>query len=136
MAKTTGTVSGNRVLVFSDDEVIGCTTGATFNGNNEEIETTCKDDDGAVTYTPGAQSWSIDVSGNDKRDAAYGLEQLKLAFIQKSTLTVRFGTENPDDSYLEGQAYISSFSMEAPLNATATWSVTFSPRGPIRLFNS
>lgn len=136
MAKTTGVVSGNRILVFSEDEVIACSTGATFNGTNEEIETSCKDNDGAITSTPGAQNWSIDVTGNAKYDAAYGLEELQIIWINKTTVTVRFGTENTDDSYLEGEAYISSFSIDAPLNATATWSVTFSPRGPIRLFNS
>lgn len=136
MAKTTGVISGNRLLVFSADEVIACTTGATFNGTNEEIDTTCKDNDGASTSTPGAQTWSIDVTGNAKYDAAYGLEELQQLFINKNTVTVRFGTENADDSYLEGQAYVSSLSIDAPLNAPATWSITFSPRGPIRLFNS
>ena len=70
MAITTGVLNGNRVLVFSDNEAIACSTGATLNLTNEQVETTCKDNDGAKTYTAGAQDWSIDCQVNSKLDAS------------------------------------------------------------------
>jgi predicted secreted protein len=136
MAVTTDVISGNRVLVFANDEAIACTTGATLSITNAEIETTCKDDDGAVTRTPGNQDWNIQVSGNSKFDAAFGIRDLNPIAKNKSTVTVRFGTENADDPYWEGDAFISSYSFDAPLNAASTWSITFSPRSPILLFNT
>lgn len=136
MAKTTGVIGGNMVLVYVGGTAIGCTTGATFNGTNEQIETTCKDNDGAKTYTDGSQDWSIEVQGNTKFDATYGFDELVTAWKSKTEVTVKFGTDNVDDPYLEGAAFISAFSWEGPLNAPSTWSITFSPKGPIYLFNS
>jgi len=136
MAVTSDVISGNRVLVFADDEVIACTTGATLTITNAEVETTCKDNDGAVTRTPGNQDWNIQVTGNSKFDAAYGIRELNAIAKNKSTVTVRYGTENADDPYWEGDAFISSYSMDAPLNAPSTWSITFSPKSPILLFNT
>lgn len=136
MAVTTDTISGTRVLVFGEDEVIACSTGATLTITNAEIETTCKDNDGAVTRTPGNQDWTIQVTGNTKYDAAYGIRELAVHAKNKTTLTVRYGTENVDDPYWEGEAFISSFSEDAPVGAAATWSITFSPRGPIYRYNT
>lgn len=136
MAVTTDVISGNRVLVFADGEVIACTTGATLTITNAEIETTCKDNDGAVTRTPGNQDWNVQVTGNSKFDAAYGIKDLNVFAKNKGTLMIRFGTENEDDPYWEGNAFISSYSMDAPLNAPSTWSITFSPRTAIYLYNS
>lgn len=137
MAVTPGTLSGTAVLVYIDGVAIGCTTGGTFTGTNAEVETTCKDDDGAITFTPGAQSWTIQVDGNVKLDAPVGLPRLAEAWKSKETVTVRMATANTvDDPYLEGEAYISNFSWTNPNNAPSTYSITFSPRGPITLFNS
>lgn len=136
MAVTQDVLSGNRVLVFANDEVIACTTGATLTITNAEIETTCKDNDGAVTRTPGAQDWNIQVQGNSKLNAAYGIKDLNPYAKNKATLEVRFGTENEDDPYWVGDAFISSYTNDAPQNAPATWSITFSPRSPILLFNT
>lgn len=137
MAITAGTISGNGVLVYLDGAAIGCTTGGTLTITNNQIETTCKDDDGAVTYAAGSQDWSIQVDGNTKLDAPVGLQALAELSMSKATVTVRMATANTvDDPYFEGDAFVSSFTWTNPVNATSTYSVTFSPRGPLSLFNS
>lgn len=136
MAVTEGVISGNKVLIYMDDVAIGCTTGATFSGTNNQTETTCKDNDGAVTFVPGSQDWSIQVNGNAKYDAPVGLQALLAAWKAKSTLTVRMGSENVDDPYVEGEAFISQFDWDGQVNETSTYSATFSPKGPIYLFNT
>ncbi len=137
MAITAGTISGNAVLVYVDGVAIGCTTGGTLTGTNNQIETTCKDDDGAVTFTPGSRDWNIQVEGNTKLDAPVGLPALAELFMSKDTVTVRMATGNTvDDPYFEGEAFISAFTWTNPVNAASTYSVTFSPRGPLYLYNS
>lgn len=137
MAVTAGTMSGNGVLVYLEGTAIGCTTGGTLTITNNQIETTCKDDDGAVTYSPGSQDWNIQVDGNTKLDAPVGLQALAELAMSKDTVTVRMATSNVvDDPYFEGEAFVSSFNWTNPVNAPSTYSVTFSPRGPISLFNS
>jgi len=136
MAATTGVISGNILLIYMDGDAIGCTTGATFSGTNNQTETTCKDNDGAVTFTPGSQDWNITVAGNTKFDAPVGLQALMVAWKTKAELTVRMGSENVDDPYVEGLAFISQFDWDGQVNETSTYSATFSPKGPISMFNT
>lgn len=137
MAVTAGTISGNGVLVYLDGTAIGCTTGGTLTITNNQVETTCKDNDGAVTYAAGSQDWNIQVDGNTKLDAPVGLQALAELAMSKETVTVRMATANTvDDPYFEGDAFVSSFSWTNPVNAPSTYSVTFSPRGALSLFNS
>lgn len=136
MAVTPGLINGNGVLVYVGGIAIGCTTGGTLTITNNQIESTCKDNDGAITYLPGAQDWNIQVNGNTKFDAPYGLPELQVAAKTKQTVVVRMQTGNPDDPYWEGDAFISSFSWDNQVNAVSTYAVTFSPRGPIYLYNS
>lgn len=136
MAVTPGVISGNIVLVYIDGVAIGCTTGATFSGTNNQTESTCKDNDGAVTYVEGSQDWTISVSGNTKYDAPVGLPALLEAWKAKTQVTVRMGSGNPDDPYLEGEAFISQMDWDGQVNEVSTYSATFSPKGPIYLFNS
>ena len=137
MAVTAGTISGNGVLVYLDGVAIGCTTGGTLTLTNNQIETTCKDDDGAVTYAPGSQDWNIQIAGNTKLDAPVGLQAIAELAMSKATVTVRMATGNiVDDPYFEGEAFISEFSWDNQVNAASTYSATFSPRGPLSLYNS
>lgn len=136
MAVTVGVIGGNIVGIYRGNTLIGCSTGATFSGTNAEIETSCKDNDGAVTYTPGAQGWSMSINGNAKVDNVEGMADILQLWKTKGTSTFKFGTSNADDPYVEGLGYISAFTWEGPLNAPATWSATISPRGPIYLFNT
>lgn len=136
MAKTTSHINGNIVGVYQDDVLIGCSTGATFNGTNAEIETTCKDDDGARTTIPGIQGWTISINGNVKFDSVQGFAEFVALWKTKGTATFRFGTSNTDDPYLEGDGFISAFTWEGPLNAPSTWTGTVSPRTEARLFNT
>lgn len=137
MAVTAGTITGNGVLVYLEGTAIGCTTGGTLTITNNQVETTCKDDDGAVTFAAGSQDWNIQVDGNTKLDAPVGLQDLAVLAMNKNTVTVRMATSNVvDDPYFEGEAFVSSFTWTNPLNAPSTYSVTFSPRGPLSLFNS
>jgi predicted secreted protein len=137
MAVTAGTISGNGVLIYEGGTAFGCTTGGTLTITNNQIETTCKDDDGAVTYAAGSQDWNIQVDGNTKLDAPKGLQRLAELAMSKETVTVRMATANTvDDPYFEGEAFVSSFTWTNPVNAPSTYSATFSPRGPLYLFNS
>lgn len=118
-------------MVAVEGENIACTTGATFNGTTESIIVTCKDNNGAVQRLAGSRDWNISVSGNAKYDASFGLIDLQAAWIAGSEVDVTFGTGETGDPYLTGPAQITSFSIDGPLNAPATWSVTFEARGAI-----
>ncbi len=137
MAKTTGKISGNIILVSREGEQVSCSTGATFSGTRERIETTCKDEDGAKTYTPGSLDGTIEVQGITKFDTATNLSAISEAFMGGTEETWQFGgLDNTDDPYFEFEGFISDFSVEGPLNNPSTWSFTVVPTGQIRLFNT
>ena len=125
---TTGTVKGNLVGVYIDDSgtysLVACGTNATVNISNEMIETVCKDNDGARTVLPGQQSITMTVEGLTAYDNV-GRTELIDAAIDKTELTLRYGSGVAGDPYLQVDAFITSFEESAPLNDSTTFSVSF-----------
>lgn len=137
MAKTTGKISGNLVNIAIDGEMIGCATNATFTGSNERLETTCKDNDGAKTYTSGSQDGSISGSGITKFDTASNFPLIFAAWKNKTDVDFTYGSlANTDDPYLSFTGFISDLTWEGPLNAPSTWSFTGVPTSEILLINT
>lgn len=137
MAKTTGKIKGNLILVSMDGDQIGCTTGATFQLTNERIETTCKDNNGAKTYEAGSQDCSLQVEGIAKFDTVTNLSAIAAAAKQQTLVVWQFGgLDNADDPYWEFTGFISDFSHTGPLNAPSTWNFTAVPTSEAKLFNT
>ena len=125
---TTGTVKGNLVGVYIQDgatyDLVACGTNATVNISNEMIETVCKDNDGARTVLPGQQSITMTVEGLTAYDNV-GRTELIDAAIDKTELTLRYGSGVAGDPYLQVDAFITSFEESAPLNDSTSFSVSF-----------
>jgi len=137
MAKTTGKIKGNLILVSADGDQLSCTTGATFSLTNERIETTCKDEDGARTYEPGSQDCSLEVQGIAKYDTVTNLATVAALAFSKTIVVWQFGgLTNPDDPYYQFSGFITDFQHEGPLNNPSTWSFTASPTSKCRMFNT
>ncbi|HYF69086.1 MAG TPA: phage tail tube protein [Ohtaekwangia sp.] len=127
---TTGKVSGNLMLIYKDGVAIACTTDASFTLNNEQLEVTCKDNDGARQYILGGQDWNFTVGGIFQFDNV-GIDDLTDMAIDKETATIRFGTDVVGDFFLEGDAIISTINITSPLNAPVTYTATLQGTGPI-----
>ena len=137
MAKTIGKVNGTAIGVSADGETVTCSTNATLTITNETRETTCKDDDGAVTQEAAAQQWSMTLEGLTKYDTPSNYSKVAvLAKTREIVLWIFKTFANPDDPYWEGEGFVGSFTQNAPLNETSNWTVEVQPSGPIRLFNT
>ena len=130
---TTGTVKGNLIGVYIEDadgsgdtnyDLIACATNASLSVSNDIIETVCKDNDGARTILPGQQSVTINVEGLTAYDNV-GREHLFAAVKDKTELTIQYGTGVTGDPFVRVGAFITSFEESAPLNDSASYSVTF-----------
>ena len=125
---TTGTVKGNLVGVYILDggtyDLVACGTNATLNISNEMIETVCKDNDGARSVLPGQQSVTMTVEGLTAYDNV-GRTELIDAVIDKTELTLRYGSGVAGDPYIQVDAYITSFEETAPLNDSTSFNVSF-----------
>ncbi len=127
---TTGKVSGNLFLIYLDGVAIACSTEASMSLTNEKIEVTCKDNDGAKTYTLGGQDTTFSVGGIFQFDNN-GIDDLSDMAINKTVGTVRFGTDVVGDFFFEMEAIISDLQITAPLNNVTTYTCTFDAYGPL-----
>lgn len=137
MAKTTGKISGNGVLVSIDGTTVACTTDGTFTGTTERIEDTCKDNGGARTYSPGSIDATISVTMITKYDTAASLALVMAAWINKTIAEFQYGgLENADDPYLQFEGFISNVTWTGPLNNPSNITFDVAPTGQIYLFNT
>jgi len=127
---TTGKVKGNAMLIYKDGVAIACTTQASLSYTNEQIEVTCKDNDGAKQYLLGGSNWSFTVGGIFQFDNV-GIDDLSDMAINKETATIRFGTDVIGDFYFEGDCIITSLNVESNVNAVVTYTATLQGTGPL-----
>jgi TP901-1 family phage major tail protein len=100
--------------------------GGTLNREYETIDVTSKDNFGWSDEEYGVASWSIEADGLLVEDDA-GYAALETAFEGAEYVMVRFETQ-AGNKY-EGSAIISDFSIEAPFDDTATYSLTLNGKG-------
>lgn len=136
MAKTTSHISGTAILVDADGETIACSTNAVLTITNERLETTCKDDNGAKTYTPGSQDWSLQLEGITKFDTVSNFSTVAALAVSQDIVSWVMQTGNTDDPAFTGDGFVGDFTYNAPLNAPSTWSLTVAPTGPLDLSNT
>lgn len=137
MAKTTGKINGTAIGISADGVTITCSTNATLTITNASRETTCKDDDGAVTNEPAAQSWAMTLDGLTKYDTASNYSAVAAYAKTQEIVTWVFKSfNNADDPTWSGEGFIGSFTQNAQMAETSNWSIEVTPTGPISLTNT
>jgi len=136
MAKTTGKINGTLILVDADGTTIGCSTNATLTITNERLETTCKDDNGAKTYTAGSQDWTLEAEGMVIYETPSNHSTIAALAIGATDADWTFGTSNAQDPVFSGSGFIESLTISAPLNAPATWSFSVAATSEITMSNT
>lgn len=136
MAKTTGKINGTLILVDASGTTIGCSTNATLTITNERLETTCKDDNGAKTYTPGSQDWTLEFEGMVIYETPSNHSTLAAIALGQTEVPWTFGTNNTDDPVFSGTGFIESLAITAGLNTPATWSASVAATGPLTMENT
>lgn len=125
-----GKVKGNSLLVYKDDVAIGCTTECEFSSTNEEIDATCKDNDGAYDSLSGGNTSQITFSGLYDTDAAVGLSEVLTAHKDKTEIAVRMGISGSGGLYIQAaRAVINQLTINGPLNGVMTYNGTINIRG-------
>lgn len=123
-------VKGNSLLVYVDDVAIGCLNNNEFSSTNEEIDATCKDNDGAYDSLSGGNTATITFDGTFDTDATYGLEQLLGIHKNKTEVALRMSVTGGGGLYVQAaRAALNTLSWVGPLNAATTFSGTFNIRG-------
>lgn len=129
-------IGGNVIRVSVGDTEIDCQLDATFTSTTElTANPPCKGGARAQTQTVSSTSWTITFNGKTLLQQA-GYHQIQLLEAQKlgQTVEVAFaskpGEHSADTNFLiEGNAYISEISIEAPAEGESTYSATFTGDG-------
>ena len=128
---TTGIVNGTDLLVYVGGTAITHSTSCTFSVNHSTREATTKDSSGYKEVLEGLRDWSVDADGMTALDATEGFEELYTAWVNRTALTVKFGTAASGDQVYTGTAYITSLSVDAGTEESSTFSVSFEGTGSI-----
>jgi hypothetical protein len=118
---------GNDILLYVNNQVIGCLTSNEFNSTNEQIDVTCKDNNGARQVRPGSNTASLPFEGNFNPASGYGFEDLLSVHKNKTRVGVKQALTN--GLYVIGYAYLNTLNWTAPLNAASTFSGQFDVDG-------
>ena len=122
-------VNGNDIGIYVEGSLIGCLTNATFSSQNQEIDVTCKDDDGARAVLPGGQSAEITFEGFFDPAATYGFQDLVGVHSNRTRVWVKMTYDASDSLTITGYAYLNQIEWTGPLNAGSTFSGTFTVDG-------
>ncbi len=137
MAKTTGKISGNIILVSIGGVTVTCTTNASISITRQRIPTACKDDDGQTTYTIGGLDASIQCDLIVKFDTASNLKLIAESIFNGSKAEIQYGgLENDDDPYIVFEGALFDLKWDGPLNNPSAASFTALPTGKVSLMNS
>lgn len=120
-------VNGNDVGLSIGSQLIGCLTNATFSSQNEEIDVTCKDNDGAKETLQGGNTATITFEGLFNPASSFGVSDILPLHKDKTQINWHFGDN--ENLTMHGLGYISQLEFAAPLNAGTTFSGTISVTG-------
>lgn len=127
-------VLGADVLVYLKQEgdvspmLIGGQRGASFEISRDTIETSAKGTGISRTYIAGLASWSVSCDAL-MIDNINSFELFRNALLNDDAevvLRIKIG-----DTMYEGSAVITSYSLDAPYDAEATYSVSFQGSGTL-----
>jgi hypothetical protein len=120
-------INGNSLLLSIGGQTIGCTTNTTFSSQNEVIDVTCKDNDGAKENLSGGNTATITFEMFFNTDSTYGLSDI-LPLHQAGTL-INWHFGDNTNLTMHGEGRINQLEIGAPLNGGVTASGTIDVSG-------
>tara|TARA_R110002167_G_scaffold366154_1_gene593297 strand:- start:18281 stop:18682 length:402 start_codon:yes stop_codon:yes gene_type:complete len=130
---TTGIINGTDLLVYVGGAAITHSTSASISFSMETRDASTKDSDGYREILEGQRSWTIEAEGMTALDAVEGFEQLYTAWLNRTVLTVKFGTGDVADQFYQGTGYCTSLSMDSGVEDSSTFSASFEMSGTVTL---
>lgn len=134
MAKTSTVLNGTDLGVYtgSSPTIIGAATSCQITQNRDMRDTSNKDSSGWKKVLPGQKSWTVSTDGLYIPGGTNNYYTLYTAWAAGTALTLTWkSSSNASDYSFSGVAYITSISLNGPLEGNATYSVTFQGDGAI-----
>jgi len=140
MANLTTAINGTDIKVMdaSQNILVAYAQSGTLNVNMSTRDISNKESDGWAEAMEGARNWDVSIEGayawTNVSAAALtngADDMLNTYIITRAQVTVQFGTDGTTtgDTYYEGKGWLTAFSVSAPTEDTATYSLSITGSG-------
>ena len=142
MANLTTALNGTDIKIMdaSDNTLVAYAQSGTLNVNMSTRDISNKECSGWAENMEGQRNWDISVDGayawTDVSPSALtnGADDVLNSYIiTRAQVTVQFGTDSTStgDTFYEGTAWLTAFSVSAPTEDTATYSISITGSGAL-----
>ena len=143
MANLTTAINGTDIKVFdaTTNILVAFAQSGTLNVNLSTRDISNKESNGWAEAMEGARNWDISVAGVYAWTEVDGTtvltngadDLLNTYIITRTSLVVRFGSvvATTGNTFYQGTAWLTSFSISAPTEDTATYSLSFTGTGEL-----
>tara|TARA_R100000781_G_scaffold115006_1_gene88392 strand:- start:970 stop:1404 length:435 start_codon:yes stop_codon:yes gene_type:complete len=139
MAAPAGILNGTEIKIYAAGTLVAYATSGTINVNQSPRETTNKDSLGRKEVKEGLTDWTVDLEGmyawvDDGGSAVSNADDLINSYIlTRASMTITFGTTDTEtgDTKYTGTVYMTSASLSAPTEESATFSSSFQGTGQL-----
>jgi len=128
---TTGIINGTNIGIYIGGTKVNHCDSGSISLSHGLRDATSKDSGGWSESLEGLREWSLDGSGFVALDATYGLVELEGVLTARTAVTVRFSTETSGDEYFEGTAFLTEVSVDAAVEDSTTFSMSFTGTGAL-----
>mgnify|MGYP003132156666 FL=1 len=141
MATYNGSINGTNLGVYIGGTLIGFATSATINVNQSLRSTSSKASGGWEENMEGIRNFDVSTDALYLYEQAGGgaiseftADELYNHIHNRTSFTLKFGsgTSASGDINYEGTAFVTSISISAPMEDTATYSVSFQGSGQLQ----
>lgn len=128
-------IKGNDLEVYIGGTLVGKATSATLNINSNLLDASTKESAGWMDQIAGQKSWDVSSEMLVDFSLSYGVSELYTAFVAGTEVVLVFGQGTGAVAKFEGNALVSSISINAANEELATVSASFNGTGSLTASN-
>lgn len=129
MSASSGVINGNTIGLYVGTDLIALGRSSDFSIEMSSIDVTTKDSAGATEIIPGLRSNSFNAEFLFDNDSDQGFEQIYIAWLAGTALTVVDMSGVAGDKKYTSTAYVTSCTKSNPANDVVSVSVSFQATG-------
>jgi len=124
-------INGTVIIPNVDSTAFVHSTNATLSLELDNPDATTKDSGGFADSIEGLRSWTLTIEGYATYDSSGNVQAIDDLYFSRSTASMEFAPTTNGDRKYTGTIGIESLELGAPMEETATISVTFPGKGEL-----
>lgn len=121
---STGFINGTIMGLYVEGVLTSFSTNCSMDASMDTREVTNKQSGGNAEFREGKKTTTYSGDFVHAPDAVVGFEELFAYWQNRTMVTVRMSTEVSGDKFYEGEAYITSLNLTAPMEDNITYTMS------------